>query len=281
MIPQEIKRYASPAKLNLDLRITGRRNDGYHNLESIFIFIDLCDEIGIRLRQDGCIVLHTAISGVAEEQNLLMRAAQALQPFKQKHHGADIWVEKHIPMGGGLGGGSSNAATVLLVLNQLWHCQLSTTQLIQIGGQLGADVPFFLFGRNAFARGIGEQLQAFNVPPQHYIVVHPHVHVSTQLIFQHPNLKRDSKPCTQIDFEKLQPFRNDMQDIVLQNYPEVAYAYNTLQKHGNPLMTGSGSCLFLAQPNVESAQSIIAKLPEIGTIYCVAGLEYNPVLKQL
>ena len=167
MLPEHLPHYLSPAKLNLDLRIVGRRDDGYHELESIFTLIDLYDTLCIVSRDDGQIVLHTPTKGVLPEEDLTVRSARVLQQISGSQSGADIWLDKNIPMGGGLGGGSSNAATVLLVLNQLWRCGLSQQQLIDIGVTLGADVPFFIFGQTAFVRGIGEQLQPFDILVQY------------------------------------------------------------------------------------------------------------------
>lgn len=273
-----VQTYLSPAKLNLDLRITGRRANGYHDLESIFTLIDLYDEISLRQRNDNKIILHTPIVGVAEQDNLLIRAAQSMQPFAQKWTGLDIWLKKRIPMGGGLGGGSSNAATLMLILNHLWQCHLKVETLIQIGVQLGADVPFFLFGRTAFARGIGEQLQAFEMPSQSYIILHPPVHISTAQIFNHPDLHRHSQPSDQPTFENLQPFRNDMQATVFQAYPEVKQAHQALLALGAALMTGSGSCVFVPQRSLQEAKHNAQKLPENSTIYCVNQIERHPVL---
>lgn len=281
MNPNEIRYYPAPAKLNLDLRITGRREDGYHNLESIFILIDLCDQVGIRLRDDDQIILKTPIEGVHHEDNLVVRAAQALKPYALAMKGIDVYLEKHIPMGGGLGGGSSNAATVLLVLNQLWQCKLNTQQLIDIGVKLGADVPFFLFGQSAFARGIGEQLQAIEVPQQAYIVVQPNAAVATVEIFKHPSLKRNSPACEKADYIALQPLRNDMEDVVFQLYPQVKKAHQILQIYGEARMTGSGACVFLPQENLNQARATAAKLPEIGQVYCVLGLNQHPIFAML
>lgn len=276
-IPQHAQAFSAPAKLNLDLRITGRRSDGYHNLESIFCLIGLYDTIYLAARNDGKIVLHTPLAGVEPEKDLAYRAAAALQIHSDGLSGADIWMEKRIPMGGGLGGGSSDAATVLLALNRLWHCTLTKSQLIDIGVKLGADVPFFIFGKNAFAKGIGEQLEEIFVPSQWYVVVKPPVHVSTAVIFSHECLTRDSEPSIMPTFQTLQPFRNDMQAVVFQEYPEVLQAYQTLQQYGNPLMTGSGACLFLRFKTEEEAESVYRQVSNIYEAYCVKGLHQHPL----
>lgn len=270
--------YPAPAKLNLDLRITGRRADGYHELESIFTLIDLQDTLDIEPRDDGRIVLHTPLSDVPPEQDLCVRAARALQNFSGCLMGADIRVEKRIPTGGGLGGGSSDAATVLMALNRLWDLNLPSNTLQKIGLTLGADVPFFLFGRNAFARGIGEKLAAIDVPQQWHVVVKPPVCVSTAAIFSHPNLTRNSAPAIMPTFQNLQPFRNDMQAVVLAEYEAVAEAYETLNAFGEAKMTGSGSCIFLTFANEEAAQAAYEKISvTYPSAKLAAGLERHPL----
>lgn len=269
--------YPAPAKLNLDLRITGRRADGYHELESIFTLIDLQDTLDIEPRDDGRIVLHTPLSDVPPEQDLCVRAARALQNFSGCLKGADIRVEKRIPTGGGLGGGSSDAATVLMVLNRLWDLNLPSNTLQKIGLTLGADVPFFLFGQSAFARGIGEILTPLALPPQWYVLVRPNTHVATPKVFAHPNLPRNSTPCAAPSFAALQPFRNDMQAVVLAGYPPVAAAFRLLQDYGSPRMTGSGACLFLAFDNAAEAEAVRSRLPETLESWCVAGLAEHPL----
>ena len=269
--------YPAPAKLNLDLRITGRRADGYHELESIFTLIDLQDTLDIEPRDDGRIVLHTPLSDVPPEQDLCVRAARALQNFSGCLKGADIRVEKRIPTGGGLGGGSSDAATVLMALNRLWDLNLPSNTLQKIGLTLGADVPFFLFGQSAFARGIGEILTPLALPPQWYVLVRPNAHVATPKVFAHPDLPRDSAPYAAPSFAALQPFRNDMQAVVLAEYPPVAAAFRLLQDYGSPRMTGSGACLFLAFDNAAEAEAVRSRLPETLESWCVAGLAEHPL----
>ncbi len=277
IVPAGAQAYPAPAKLNLDLRITGRRADGYHELESIFCLIDLCDTVYIAPRNDRQIILHTPISGVPAEADLTYRAAAALQPFSDGLCGADIWLEKRIPMGGGLGGGSSDAATVLMVLNKLWRCALTQQQLIDIGVKLGADVPFFIFGKSAFAKGIGEQLTELYVPQQWYVVVKPPVHVSTAVIFSHERLTRNSEPSIMPSFQSLQPFRNDMQAVVFQEYPAVSEAYRVLEKLGKTLMTGSGACLFATFDSEDEAAAAFRQISENYEAYCVKGLTRHPL----
>lgn len=278
VIPKHAQAFAAPAKLNLDLRITGKRSDGYHNLESIFCLINLCDTVYLAIREDGKIVLHTPTEGVLPEQDLACRAAAALQAFTAGGKGADIWLEKRIPMGGGLGGGSSDAATVLVALNHLWQCGLSREKLIQIGVKLGADVPFFIFGKNAFAKGIGEELSEISMPKQWYVVVKPSVHVSTAVIFSHERLTRDSKPSIMPTFQSLQPFRNDMQAVVLEEYPEVSEAYDKLRQYGKPLMTGSGACLFIGFDSQKDAEAVYSQVSKEYEASCVEGLARHPLL---
>lgn len=271
-----VQAFAAPAKLNLDLRIVGRRADGYHLLESLFVLVDLQDTVWLRSRADGRILLHTPAPGVAAEEDLAHRAARLLQQLSGSCNGVDIWLEKRIPMGGGLGGGSSDAATVLMALNRLWQCGLERVELMQIGLRLGADVPFFIFGRNAFVRGIGEQLQVFEVPPQWYVIVKPPVAVSTAAIFAHPHLTRDSEPRIIPDFQA-QHCRNDMQAVVLREYPAVRAAFEALAVYGTPMMTGSGSCVFLRFDSEAVAQAVYRQVSSAHQAYCAAGLAVHPL----
>lgn len=269
--------FSAPAKLNLDLRITGRRADGYHNLESIFCLIDLCDTVFLKPRNDRAIILHTPVQGVAAEDDLSYRAAALLQQHTQTGQGVEIWLEKRIPMGGGLGGGSSDAATVLMALNHLWQTGLSRQQLIGLGVGLGADVPFFIFGQSAFAKGIGEQLTEIFIPKQWYVIVRPDVHVSTPKIFAHERLTRDSKPSIMPTFQALKPFQNDMQAVVFEEYPEVWKAYQDLSVYGHTLMTGSGACVFTAINSPEEAENIYRQVSKKYEAYCVEGLSIHPM----
>ncbi|OSI13510.1 4-(cytidine 5'-diphospho)-2-C-methyl-D-erythritol kinase [Neisseria canis] len=277
-LPANARTYPAPAKLNLDLRITGRRSDGYHELESIFCLVALYDTLHLAVRQDSEIVLHTPTFSVEPEHDLTVRAAKLLQKATQSKFGVDIWLEKQIPMGGGLGGGSSDAATMLLALNRLWTCGLNRQQLMDLGVQLGADVPFFIFGRNAFARGIGEKLTEIDIPKQWYVIIRPNVHVSTQKIFSHKNLTRDSKPSIIASFQALQPFRNDMQSVVFEEYPQVFTAFEDLKVHGSdPLMTGSGACVFIAVSTKEKAEIICKEVSKKYQAFCVEGLTQHPL----
>ncbi|MCP1660203.1 4-(cytidine 5'-diphospho)-2-C-methyl-D-erythritol kinase [Neisseria perflava] len=276
-IPAHAQAFLAPAKLNLDLRITGKRADGYHNLESIFCLIGLYDTVYLAVREDSRIIMHTPVEGCAPEQDLAYRAAALLQQNSGSSRGVEIWLEKQIPMGGGLGGGSSDAATVLLALNHLWQCGFSRQQLIDMGVTLGADVPFFIFGRSAFAKGVGEKLVEIDVPEQWYVIVKPPVHVATAKIFAHPRLTRDSKPSIMPTFQTLQPLRNDMQAVVFQEYPEVWQAYVELSQYGNALMTGSGACVFIGIDNQQAAENLYRQVSKKYEAYCVAGLAQHPL----
>ena len=280
-IPAEAQAFPAPAKLNLDLRITGRRDDGYHNLESIFCLIGLYDTVYLKPRDDKKIILHNPTEGIPYEQDLAYRAALSLQQHTGSCRGVEIWLEKKIPTGGGLGGGSSDAATVLIVLNQWWQCRLTRQQLIDLAVKLGADVPFFLFGQSAFARGIGEQLVKIEIPKQWYVIIKPSVHVSTPKIFSHENLTRHSKPSIMPTFHSLQPFRNDMQAVVFQEYPEVWKAYCELSKYGSALMTGSGACIFLSTDSRQEANNIYQQVSQSYEAYCVEGLDIHPLFQMI
>jgi len=281
MLPPPPPHYPAPAKLNLDLRIIRQRPDGYHDIESLLTLINLSDTLAIAPRRDNQIILHTPTPNVPPAQDLTIRAAHALRQAAQgslkTSFGADIWLHKTIPMGGGLGGGSSNAATVLIVLNHLWQLHLSQEQLIQIAIPLGADVPFFIYGQTAFARGIGEQLQPIAIPEQHYVLVHPNAHIPTAQIFQHPHLPRNSPSTPNPSYAALHPLRNDMQNIVLQNYPPVATAYRQLQAYGIPRLTGSGACLFLPTDSLEAAEYIQSQLSPNLESWVVSPLTAHPL----
>ncbi|MEO7622249.1 MAG: 4-(cytidine 5'-diphospho)-2-C-methyl-D-erythritol kinase, partial [Gallionella sp.] len=210
----------APAKLNLFLHVTGRRPDGYHLLQTLFRFIDLRDTLDFSLREDGVVHRTNVVEGVAEEQDLCVRAARLLQSETGCALGVDITVEKRIAMGGGLGGGSSDAATTLIALNRLWSLGLSRKHLMQLGLKLGADVPVFVFGENAFAEGVGEQLQAYPLPEAWYVVLFPPVHVPTAQIFAHPELTRDTVSITmRALLEGQSQLRNDLQPLVCKLYP--------------------------------------------------------------
>lgn len=252
----------APAKLNRMLHIVGRRQDGYHELQTLFQIIDLCDYLSITLRHDGVIQLITPMDGVAHDDNLIVRAATLLQQASGTHLGAAISIEKHLPMGGGLGGGSSNAATVLKGLNRLWQLGLSDTTLAELGITLGADVPVFIHGRSAWAEGVGEQLTPVALDTPWFVVIHPHVSVSTSKVFQDPELTRDSHPITMA--RALQggapEWRNDCEAIVKKRYPPIAEALDWLAQYAPSQLTGTGACLFAAFDSQQAAQAVVAEL---------------------
>ena len=256
----------APAKLNLFLHVTGQRADGYHLLESAFQLIDRCDVLHFQLRDDARIVRSNDIPGVPEESDLVVRAARLLQSHLGCRYGAEITLEKNLPMGGGLGGGSSDAATTLIALNRLWNADLSRRELMALGLQLGADVPFFLFGQNAFAQGIGEQLTPLNTPDCWYLVIEPGVVVPTQAIFSSKALTRDSPSIKVADFHCYPQgtWKNDLQSVAVELFPEVLSALNWLSQYGqkggqygNSKMTGSGSCVFCACDSEAAATKIL------------------------
>jgi 4-diphosphocytidyl-2-C-methyl-D-erythritol kinase len=277
MSPSEFQSFAAPAKLNLMLKVLGRRADGYHLLETVFRLLDFCDTIDIAVRADMQIVLETPIAGVPAEQDLSVRAARLLQQACGCQQGATLRLHKRIPMGGGLGGGSSDAATVLLALNALWRCGLSREQLMALGLKLGADVPVFIFGRNAFATGIGEKLTAMELPQRWYVVLRPPVHVPTAEIFSSPLLTRDSLPCIMPILETTQQIVNDLQGEVCRLYPAVGQALEELKKFGSPLMTGSGSCVFLECVTQSEAEKIYRIVSEKYDGFVAKGLQSHPL----
>ncbi|CAE6893889.1 4-(cytidine 5'-diphospho)-2-C-methyl-D-erythritol kinase [Pseudomonas marincola] len=250
----------APAKLNLMLHILNRRPDGYHELQTLFQFLDYADELGFALREDGEIRLHTEIAGVPHDSNLIVRAAKQLQQLTGCTLGADLWIDKKLPMGGGIGGGSSDAATTLLGLNHLWQLGLSADQLAELGLKLGADVPVFVRGHAAFAEGVGEKLTPIELEEPWFLVVIPQVLVSTAEIFSDPELTRDSPP---IKVRSLLEGggRNDCQPVVQKRYPEVHNALILLNKFVQAKLTGTGACVFGSFPNRADADKVARQLP--------------------
>ena len=274
--------YPAPAKLNLFLHVTGRRADGYHLLQTLFRFIDLSDTLHFTLREDGEVRRVNALDGVPAEQDLCVRAARLLQRECNCPVGVDIGLEKRIPMGGGLGGGSSDAATTLLALNKLWNLGLSRARLMQLGLSLGADVPVFIFGENAFAEGVGEQLQAFPLPDAWYVVLFPPVHVPTAQIFSHPELTRDSISITIRALPIGQNLStvalgNDLQPIVCKLYPKVAQYLDILGNFAPAMMTGSGACVFAEFASETEAQKVLRQLPKEIQGVVAHGLQQHPL----
>lgn len=270
---------SAPAKLNLFLHVVGRRPDGYHLLQTLFRFISLHDTLHFSLREDGEVHRTNIIEDVAEDHDLCVRAARLLQSETGCRSGVDITVEKHIPMGGGLGGGSSDAATTLIALNRLWALGLSRERLMRIGLRLGADVPVFIFGENSFAEGVGEKLQAYSLPEAWYVVLFPSVHVPTAQIFAHPELTRDTVSITMRALESQQklPLRNDLQSVVCAMYPEVAHYLASLGSFGGAKMTGSGACVFAEFASQSEAEAVLQKLSQGMRGIVAQGLTKHPL----
>jgi len=233
----------APAKLNLFLHIIGRRTDGYHDLQTVFQFLDYADYLAFNLRTDGVIKLHTAFPQVAHDDNLIVKAAKLLQEHTQSTLGVDIWIDKKLPMGGGIGGGSSNAATVLLAANKLWQTQLELTELSQLGLKLGADVPVFIQGKAAFAEGVGEKLMPLSIAEPWFLVAMPSVTISTASIFNDPELTRDTPPISYQQALQLEG-HNDCLAVVSKHYPLVREALALMSQFAPTELTGTGACLF-------------------------------------
>ena len=268
-------RVPSPAKLNLFLHITGRRDDGYHELQTIFQLIDLSDWLEFTQTDDLQISID-GLNSVDLEHNLIYKATQILKPYAQKITGLSIRVEKNIPMGAGLGGGSSNAATTLIVVNQLWQCGLSIEQLAKLGVKLGADVPIFVYGRNAWAEGIGEQLTFIDLEQKKYIVLKPDCFISTQLLFSQKTLTRNTKTSTFCAYQ-LTPFNfgNNFEPLARSLYPEVNEAMQYLDQFGIAKLTGTGACVFTEVTSDMNIDEILAHSP--CKAYLVNGLNESPL----
>ena len=286
--------FPAPAKLNLFLHVVGRRADGYHLLQSVFQFIDRSDTVHLHLRDDGRIVRRHVIPGVPEERDLTVRAARLLQRHAPPGAGVSIRLEKNLPMGGGLGGGSSDAATVLLALNRLWQLNLSRQALQNLALQLGADVPVFVFGQTAFAEGVGEILQPARAPHAWHVVLTPPVHVPTAAIFAAPELTRDTPALKIAAFsagvghttlhgpepvESRRPLvgHNDLQPVVVKRYPEVARHLEWLNRFGEARMTGSGACVFASFGNEVAAREVLDQLPKSMQGFVAQSLDKHPL----
>jgi len=272
--------WPAPAKLNLLLHVTGRRSDGYHDLQTLFQLIDLCDSIGFAPRQDGHIERIAGPVGVAPEDDLVVRAARALQRVTGTSLGASLRVVKRIPVGGGLGGGSSDAATTLLVLNRLWECALPLPELAALGATLGADVPVFLHGSSAWAEGRGEKLTPVELPERWYVVIRPGVSVSTAEVFQAPELTRNSPLITIRGFFE-SGGHNDCEPVVSARYPEVRAALEWLSQSAPAHLTGTGSCIFAAFTSATDAREVVARVPDRWTGFVARGLNTSPVHERL
>lgn len=268
--------YPAPAKLNLMLRVTGRRADGYHLLQTVFRFIDFADTLRFTVREDGAIARVDDVAGVPECEDLTLRAARLLQREGGTRFGADITLEKRLPLGGGLGGGSSDAATTLVALNRLWGLDLPRARLLQLALELGADVPVFVFGEAALGDGIGEKLTALALPPAWYLVLLPEVSVATARIFQDPDLIRDSNPITIPPFSAALGI-NDLEPVVCRHYPEVARHLAWLRRFGDARMTGSGACVFAEFSAEAEARALHEQLPATMRGVVARGLDRHPL----
>ena len=273
--------FQAPGKLNLFLHVLGRRTGGptagMHELQTVFRLIDRSDRVGIGVREDGEI----RFSGLFGEDNLCARAARLLKEESGTRKGAELELQKNLPVGGGLGGGSSDAATVLVVLNRSWKLGYTRARLMALGARLGADVPAFLYGRNALGEGVGERLQGLDLDPAWYLVLTPQVPVSTKEIFSDPSLTRESKPLKMLPFLSGQG-RNDLEAVAVRRYPEIAEHLEWLRKHSPrasypPRMTGSGACVFAEFPREEDAVLLHSELPAALRGFVARGLERHPL----
>jgi 4-diphosphocytidyl-2-C-methyl-D-erythritol kinase len=260
-VAAKIDWYPSPAKLNLFLHINGRYENGYHQLQSLFQILDKGDDIGFEINNSGNIEIAEQIPGVPEKENLVYKAAIALKPYVSEKSGCRLHIKKRLPMGGGIGGGSSNAATVLVALNQLWNCHLGLDELAKIGLKLGADVPIFVHGNTAFAEGVGELLEATSTPEKWYLVATPQISVSTKEIFSSPQLPRNTP---KIDFKTycFEKTHNDCQTLVENMHKEVAYLLQWLVNYAPSRMTGTGASVFAVFDAKENADKVLRLLPE-------------------
>jgi len=273
----------SPAKLNLFLHIIGRKENGYHKLQTLFQFIDVCDQLIFTLidndpiDKDDSVELLNPINGVATKDNLIYQAAKMLLPYRSKKttQGIKIALEKQLPMGGGIGGGSSNAATTLLALNQLWQCNLSHDELAKIGLELGADVPIFILGKSAFAEGVGEVLTEVSPIEPYYLLLKPNCEVQTSQIFNDKDLTRDT-PAIKISHALKLNKRNDCLEVVRKHNPDVNDAYNWLKSHGDAQLTGTGSCLFSAFTNLDDAIAVKEIVPSQWQSWVCRGCNVSP-----
>lgn len=282
--------FLAPAKINLFLHIVGVREDGYHRLQTVFQLLDFYDRIQLKVTNDGTIKRTNTVTGVPEETDLCIRAAKLLKAHTQTPLGVEISVEKNIPMGGGLGGGSSDAATVLLALNRLWRLHLNRQTLMQLGLQLGADVPFFIFGQNAWGEGIGEALTNIDLEENYYVILNPNVHVSTAQIFANKQLTKNTIPKKMSDFSStansaagftgsnVKPgFINQLEKCVCDDYPKVVACLTWLKQFGDARMTGSGASVFLEVATEEDAKNILRKVPAGISGFIAKSLSRHPL----
>ena len=276
----ELRWWPAPAKLNLFLHVTGRRADGYHLLQTVFQFIDFCDRLAFDLRADGAVRRMTDMAGVPEEQDLAVRAASLLQSTADIKQGVDIYIEKNIPFGAGLGGGSSDAATVLLALNRLWRCGLSLERLVELGAQLGADVPVFVAGQAAWAEGVGERLQPIELPEPWFVVILPDCHVETAEIFRDPQLTRNCHPITIEGFLRGQG-GNVCEAVASRRFPLIRSALDWLGGFASARMSGTGSSVFAAFQDEDQARRVCGKASRQWRAVVARGLNLSPAHEQL
>lgn len=268
--------WPAPAKLNLFLHITGRRSDGYHLLQTVFQFIDYCDTLSFDLRDDGLIRCVDRIPGVAPEKNLIIRAAHLLQKSSGTGLGADIHIDKKIPLGGGLGGGSSDAATTLIALNHLWQTAQPQAQLVELGMRLGADIPVFIAGQASWAEGVGEKLTPLALPEPWYVVIVPPCHVDTGEVFSKPELTRDCHPIRIENFLSGQGV-NVCEPVVCKGYPPVARALEWLSKFAVARMSGTGACVFASFNERDHADRVLSELPAGWVGFIAKGMNRSPL----
>jgi 4-diphosphocytidyl-2-C-methyl-D-erythritol kinase len=281
--------WPAPAKLNLFLQITGRRDDGYHNLQTVFQFLDIGDRLRFVVREDHKIVRKTDLENVRPEDDLVVKAAIALQAATGTEQGADIYLQKILPMGGGLGGGSSDAATTLVVLNHLWKTRLDEAALAEIGLGLGADVPVFVRGYAAFAQGVGEQLEAVEPKECSYLIVNPEVHISTAEIFSNSQLTRDSSTIRICDLQigtadeakVFDELGNVFEPVVAQQYPEIAEVIQHLNEYADARLSGTGACVFAAFATPQEAYNVLATIPDKWSGFVANGLNQSPLQAKL
>ncbi len=268
--------YPAPAKINLMLHIIGQREDGYHLLQTVFQFVNLCDELAFFSIEDDSVSLVNSIDGILESDNLVIRAALLLKNETQCKKGVRIEIKKNIPMGGGLGGGSSDAATTLVVLNELWNLNLSKETLLKLALQLGADVPVFVYGYAAWAEGVGEKLESINLPERWIILIKPDCHVNTKSIFLAKNLTRNSKSMKMCEFS-VEKARNDCENVVFEQYPIIENAFNNLSNITKTRLTGTGCCVFGLFETEESAKKAHEKLKSQWNVFLGKTISKSPL----
>ena len=273
--------WPAPAKINLFLHITGRNADGYHSLQTVFQFLDYCDALTFTAREDGQICRTGNYQDIPEQDDLIIRAAHSLRKFTDKETpGVDIQINKCLPMGGGLGGGSSDAATTLVALNHLWGLELTSADLATIGLKLGADLPVFVHGHAAWAEGVGEQLSPIEVPEGWFLVIHPGCHISTAEVFNASDLTRNTPAITIRDFLH-GAGGNDCETVVRKRYPEVNVALNWLAERAEAKMTGTGACIFAMFSDEAAARAVLAELPSKWRGFVAQGRNRSPLLERL